>query len=572
MTIVGYFDRIAIIEKRKIMAKTIGNDKAIEFQSELLKTRKMIRNLKTIGVNSSMYIQRIDEIEEMCHSCFLKQHGSGASDSVQIMQRANAELVYIKAIGELQKLQNELKNYDIYFSSFNYVDSIDFTKSFNQQELDVIARNIIGFLDAINSSDTRYYASERNVVEKLYHFAYQIIKLELKTSGKSKVLDWVKANPIAANFIDAEVEQDIKSLDKDDLDNPILKNALSATKSNGLNFSYLNEGIILATAIQGNDELLENIRRELISLADALEDNLEQMEKNDELANKYSNNVFEYKKKLRRNRMLNIIKIIGSLSIVTGILLGGFKIGKNICKTSYPTRNEIYSESDNVQTPKIDGYFTPIVQNIPDDVDEVTTTNVIVYESWTDTGRGYFARSVTTYDASMVYDVNSTHYNSLGDYASLDLDAFGIDGDETMEYKDTLTAEDMYNGTIVEVERIIQDIDEEKAEYSGLAGSVILGEMLVISSFILVDLIIRQKYSFEKMVTSIPQNISKNKKNRKALKNYLEKLEKLLKENKQLILENEEFRNRFVELYQKYAPFIQNRKIEEKYQKLVREK
>ena len=74
------------------------------------------------------------------------------------------------------------------------------------------------------------------------------------------------------------------------------------------------------------------------------------------------------------------------------------------------------------------------------------------------------------------------------------------------------------------------------------------------------------------MVASIHQNISKNKKNRKALKNYLEKLEKLLKENKQLILENVEFRNRFVELYQKYAPFIQNRKIEEKYQKLVREK
>ena len=168
-------------------------------------------------------------------------------------------------------MQLELNGYGIYFSAFNYVDSVNLSRDFSKEELSIIAKNVIGLLDVINNSNTKYYESEKKVVEKLYSFAYQIIKLELKFMGQSKVLNWAKNDSIAANFIDHEIEKDLENLSGEELDNPIIKNALSSSKAQGLNFSYLNEALILYVSIQNNDELLDNIRAELLKIIEELQ-------------------------------------------------------------------------------------------------------------------------------------------------------------------------------------------------------------------------------------------------------------------------------------------------------------
>ena len=50
------------------------------------------------------------------------------------------------------------------------------------------------------------------------------------------------------------------------------------------------------------------------------------------------------------------------------------------------------------------------------------------------------------------------------------------------------------------------------------------------------------------------------------------KIKELLESSKKLVRENEEVRERFAELYQKYAIFLHDKKIDQKYQKLIREK
>lgn len=116
------------------MAKAIGNDKAIEFQSELLKTKRMIDNLATIGVDSGIYSKRVKLIEEECWGEYSSTKLKGMSTGgVEFMQRAAAELTYTKAIGELLKIQSELKTYEVYFTSFNYVDTVDFS---NDKKID----------------------------------------------------------------------------------------------------------------------------------------------------------------------------------------------------------------------------------------------------------------------------------------------------------------------------------------------------------------------------------------------------------------------------------------------------
>ena len=96
------------------MAKKLGNDKAIEFQSELLKTNRMIKNLEAIGVNPNVYQEQVEAIEKECQKeISIKASASSFSSSSQVMERATAELVYINAIGKLKKLQLELNGYGL---------------------------------------------------------------------------------------------------------------------------------------------------------------------------------------------------------------------------------------------------------------------------------------------------------------------------------------------------------------------------------------------------------------------------------------------------------------------------
>ena len=40
----------------------------------------------------------------------------------------------------------------------------------------------------------------------MYTFAYLIIKMELRAIGKSRVLNWVKADPVSSSFINKEID------------------------------------------------------------------------------------------------------------------------------------------------------------------------------------------------------------------------------------------------------------------------------------------------------------------------------------------------------------------------------
>lgn len=166
------------------MSKTIGNDKAIEFNAEVLNSKKMIASLNSIGINTKIYekeLQRIIIDSEPHYS----QKSLTDNTGVQIMAKATTELEYIKAISSLRNLQNEMRKYSIYFSASNYIDSVDIDACFTEEQLTVIAENIIGLLKTINASDTKYYASEKRIVERLYHFAY-LLKLNLENKEQVK--------------------------------------------------------------------------------------------------------------------------------------------------------------------------------------------------------------------------------------------------------------------------------------------------------------------------------------------------------------------------------------------------
>ena len=548
------------------MSKTIGNDKAIEFNAEVLNSKKMIASLNSIGINTKIYekeLQRIIIDSEPHYS----QKSLTDNTGVQIMAKATTELEYIKAISSLRNLQNEMRKYSIYFSASNYIDSVDIDACFTEEQLTVIAENIIGLLKTINASDTKSYASEKRIVERLYHFAYLFIKIELRKQGTSKVLYWAKDDPCATSFINSEVQKDLDSLSDREKSNSQIKKILASAKAQGLDFSYLNEALILCIAIQNDDIVLNKVREELLEIIKELKALEKSLEKESNKVNILDDQVASLKQKLQKKSIVkDSIKMVASLSIIAGIVFGSYQVARHIIKTPrYMTTNDTYSISDNLQTPSISEYQSLIGE------DDTPETYIIEYSPWErESFLEEFTREVTT------YDVSNVEYENLEDYLQLDLYDLGILGELETETTESLTPSDLYNDEIREVERINQDVLDVKYEPANFSIKTLLIFYVV---WYLVDKYVSKCLKTETItetITDYIKDFSKRNKKRKELKEaYLDqehRLKEALDNFKTLLSKNDKARARFIELYQKYAPFLQDDNLEQNYQKLIREK
>ncbi len=542
----------------------IGNDKAIEFQSTLLKIKMMLNNLDGIGLDISPYEEILEKIEQSSKN--IKMSG----DDTTLFSSDIAGMDYAKLTAKLQELESRLKEYEIYFKSSNYVDSITLAHNYTVQELSIIAKTVISLLNSINYSKTRIYKTEKNVVEKLYSFAYKIIKLELSRSGSSQVLDWCKNDTIATNFINHEIEKELNELSKEELNNPILKECIAREKAKGLAFSYLDETIILNLTIQNNDELLKSIKEELESIAQMLKNNEYCLNSNDKKLKGLNKDIKEEKVAFKKTIVANSLKCVATLSLIAGMLFGAYKFSKFVTKVEYlDTKSEVFSTSQVVQTQAKEGYLPKIDSSDAEVVDEnITTTKIIEYGPWE---KAFFSdvysREVTT------FDVSGINYSNLEDYLSLDLKALGYDAEETEETKETLSLEDLYDELIREVERITQNLDDVEIKHDYFVIALIVSELASLLLLIITESFLEiSRYDSLLDNLAIHLKLKDYKKDRKEIQKLLKISQKLLEENKKTILENEILRTRFIEIYTKYAPFINDSRIDETYQKLTRKK
>ena len=542
----------------------IGNDKAIEFQSTLLKIKMMLNNLDGIGLDISPYEEILEKIEQSSKN--IKMSG----DDTTLFSSDIAGMDYAKLTAKLQELESRLKEYEIYFKSSNYVDSITLAHNYTVQELSIIAKTVISLLNSINYSKTRIYKTEKNVVEKLYSFAYKIIKLELSRSGSSQVLDWCKNDTIATNFINHEIEKELNELSKEELNNPILKECIAREKAKGLAFSYLDETIILNLTIQNNDELLKSIKEELESIAQMLKDNEYSLNRNDKKLKGLNKDIKEEKVAFKKTIVADSLKCVATLSLIAGMLFGAYKFSKFVTKVEYlDTKSEVFSTSQVVQTQAKEGYLPKIDSSDAEVVDEnITTTKIIEYGPWE---KAFFSdvysREVTT------FDVSGINYSNLEDYLSLDLKALGYEAEETEETKETLSLEDLYDELIREVERITQNLDDVEIKHDYFVIALIVSELASLLLLIITESFLEiSRYDSLLDNLAIHLKLKDYKKDRKEIQKLLKISQKLLEENKKTILENEILRTRFIEIYTKYAPFINDSRIDETYQKLTRKK
>ena len=545
------------------MTGIIGNDKAIEFQSTLLKVRKMLNSLESIGLDISPYEEILESIEQ--ESKNIKLH----DDNTSLFSSDIVGMDYTKLISKLQELETRLHEYEIYFKSFNYVDSISPNPNYTGEELDIIASNVIYLLCSINSSKTRIYKTEKEVVEKLYGFAYKIIKLELCKRGSSKVLEWCRHDYIATNFINHEVEKELAELSKDEANNPLLKECIARQKAKGLEFSYLDEAIILNLNIQNNDELLNAIKNELLGISRTLQDNASNFDSNKWDIEALDKNIKREKHDFRYSIIYDSIKFIASVSLITSIIFGAYKLARYVTKIEYlDTKQETYSTFQITQTKTEDGYLPKISsENAYSDDEKIITTQIIEYGPWEKPLFGDYSRDIYT------YDVSNINYDNLKDYLSLDLESLGYEAKSDTEAKEVLSPEDLYDELIREVKRTTQELDDSEIRHECFVFVLIFIEFVALLLLLLIEELLDES-NFSSLLQNIDNILFPEdyKRSRKEIKKMGSKLQSLLEENKKIILENERLRNRFIELYSKYAPFLNNSILDKTYKNLTRKK
>ena len=115
----------------------------------------MLNSLESIGLDISPYEEILEKIEQASKN--IKMSG----DDTTLFSSDIAGMDYAKLTAKLQELESRLKEYEIYFKSFNYVDSVSLVANYTVEELKIIAKTVISLLNSINYSKTRIYKTEK---------------------------------------------------------------------------------------------------------------------------------------------------------------------------------------------------------------------------------------------------------------------------------------------------------------------------------------------------------------------------------------------------------------------------
>ena len=123
------------------------------------------------------------------------------------------------------------------------------------------------------------------------------------------------------------------------------------------------------------------------------------------------------------------------------------------------------------------------------------------------------------------------------------------------------------------MERTTQNLDDVEIKHDSFIFVVVVSEIFALSVLLFIECILEESY-YDSLLDNLALHIKLKdyKEERKDFRILLEKSKELLEENKKRILENETLRARFVELYTKYAPFINDSSLDKTYQKLTRKK
>lgn len=134
------------------------NDKALEFNSKVIKIERLIDNLKSIGIDTNKYENQVKDIK---------------SELIKLDVTSNKyfgiENDYITAISKLNKLEAHLNEYMVYFKAYSFTMHVnEDIENIEENKLSFYIEELIKLLKGIKASGTLIYDKEKEIIESLY--------------------------------------------------------------------------------------------------------------------------------------------------------------------------------------------------------------------------------------------------------------------------------------------------------------------------------------------------------------------------------------------------------------------
>ena len=523
-------------------------DLAIKYKTIYKEIEMILNNIKKTGFDISEFKKTLNDIDNDINNNVKNNSG------VAYLKRANYEQDYANGIGRLTKLKNYLDRYDCYFKAYNSCKWIEIkikNKDISKEELEKYVSEMILNLKIINESDTMDYDNEKHIVDAIYRIAYELIKLEIITTGKSELYLYIKNRDVNIIYFDYLIQKDIDKLDLTDSKNIWINEKIYENYKNGIYSSIFDIEVIKRLLANSNGlSIKEKIIDNLNNALNEIDNNLKDIS-NIFLDINKNTRTMDLKKEMANESKNDVLKPLITMSLTLSLMIGGGvgipKLSKKLSMSdAYMKKSEIYSSiDDSVKTSEEKLFYS----NKP--ADEMI---IRVYDNYeNENSRKYIE-----------YDVNFKKFDTLKEYYDYGIDNYGIVGvDKTVKsgnYEVISNYQDSYTEVIKSTYEYLGKEFFEEAYLGGLvllyilyAIAIIAAESFYSSNSLMDDGIIISK--IREILDSLPDYIEYSR----EYKLYNNKIKEEINKLMILINENEVLKNRFYELYENNKYLLNDR-------------
>ena len=297
-----------------------AKDKGNEYKKLYQEVEIMLSNIAELGFDISKYRSELDSI--------------GKKDQyVESFVKASHEGYYTEGIRLLNNLKKRLEKFDIYYKILNSCNFIEIklnNKNIPKDELNQYITQIIYNLKLVSKYERKDNEIEKQIKDKVYKIAYELIKKEILIKGESEIYLFCKNEDVNIQSFDKLIREEVGALDNNDNNYELLRAKIYEIKSKGITANYFDIDLIKILLTYNKDyNLEESITNRLKNIIEDMKNNSairskQQIEKEIKELNTKKNNI--------KNRQKEIKIRIGSLALFISVLVTGGFIIKNACK------------------------------------------------------------------------------------------------------------------------------------------------------------------------------------------------------------------------------------------------
>ena len=520
-----------------------------KYKIKLMNTKEKINEIKTMGIDVSIYEKGIKELEEEITDLVNNSNNKINNDELE-------KLLYEK-INELDNINLDLTNkFNIYYKIYNdckvYDKEIEKINLDNASDIMFVIDSFTNFV--INNLTLGFDEESNNLIENAYKLIYKAIKYELFYCKKHEVFNCIFNNEIGSFFISRLIKKDLEQIEDDEK----IENIINQIGQNGLgNEKYINKELIIEITKILNPEIVEEIKEKIENINNRYKRSIIKVnEYQDDY--EHSKNALMNLQKDRRKVIRRKIKKVGLITLfASAIIIGEIKLFSNSkekgTKTVYRTIIEQYDDSKEESSSYTKD--TDYIEKNPEE-EYITIEKTTPWEKY----ENIYERYIYTYKV-----IEEKNYENLKDYININPECLSlIDKNHLVSesYDKESSKEDSYIVT-----KYIQDLNDYKVtlDEKWILGPLFTNLLLTVCGVLLIPWYVEFSYSKKRKNQIIKDNNTINRYN--ETKQELIEIKEKLKESIDIFEEiRKEYEERYVGLY---ANKDFERKIEKEESKIL---